>query len=245
MSRGKVKQTPLMQHEQTSRLEPNAKDEDKHQRGRCVSLRAVPSGSGYCLGLLPGYEFTQITQQVVAQFGEAVDFLLRVDCVLLAQLLRFLFGRRKRVQVPGKAPGTREEIGNLSLSRSVEQIQSARIGFVNREFRQCESAEFVKVFVGPDLHILKLPNFFKALHIIYYGCDLSDESCRKASSRTAASKKTHGFLPLRLFGDLSARAGSELNRYLNSKNRSRHHQHGDSCWRHAHRKTPFNWLLDR
>ncbi len=32
------------------------------------------------------------------------------------------------------------------------------------------------MFVGPDLHILKLPNFFKSLHTIYYGCDLSDES---------------------------------------------------------------------
>ena len=31
------------------------------------------------------------------------------------------------------------------------------------------------MFVGPDLHILKLPNFFEALHTIYYGRDLSDE----------------------------------------------------------------------
>jgi hypothetical protein len=167
--------------------------------------------------LFLGYEFSQITQQVVAQLREAVDFLLRVDCVLLAQLLRFFFGRRKRVQVPGKASGTREEIGNLSLRRSVEQIQSARIGFVNREFRQCESAEFVKIFVGPDLHILELANFLKALHTVYYGCDFSDQSARKAASRTATSKSKHGFLPLRLFGDLSAWAGSELNRYLNSK----------------------------
>ena len=32
------------------------------------------------------------------------------------------------------------------------------------------------MFVGSDIHILKLPNFFKPLHIIDYGCDLSDES---------------------------------------------------------------------
>ncbi len=65
------------------------------------------------------------------------------------------------------------------------------------------------MFLGPDLHILKLPNFLEALHTVYYGRDLSDESRRKASSRTGTSQKKHGFLPLRLFGDLSAR-GSEL-----------------------------------
>jgi hypothetical protein len=32
------------------------------------------------------------------------------------------------------------------------------------------------MFVGPDLHILKLPNFFKALHTVYDRCDLSDQS---------------------------------------------------------------------
>jgi hypothetical protein len=136
----------------------------------------LPSGSGNCTGLLLGHELSQVTQQVVAQYRKAVDFLLCVDCVLLAQLLRFICGRRKRVQMPGKASGPREEIGNLSLNSGVEQIQSIRICFVNRELRQYESAELVKMFVGSDIHILKLPNFFKSLHIIYYGCDLSDES---------------------------------------------------------------------
>ena len=74
----------------------------------------------------------------------------------------------------GKASGTREEINNLSLNRGIEQIQSARIGFINRKFRHRESAEFVKMFFGPDLQILKLPNFFKALHTVDYSCDLSD-----------------------------------------------------------------------
>jgi hypothetical protein len=30
------------------------------------------------------------------------------------------------------------------------------------------------MFLGPDLHILKLPNFFKAFQTVYYGGDLSD-----------------------------------------------------------------------
>jgi hypothetical protein len=80
------------------------------------------------------------------------------------------------MQVSGKASGRREEISNLSLNCCIEQIQPIRIGFVNREFRQCESAELVKMFLGPDFHILKLPNFFKALHTVDHGCDLSDQS---------------------------------------------------------------------
>jgi len=80
------------------------------------------------------------------------------------------------MQVPGKASGRREEIGDLPLNCCIEQIQSIRIGFVNREFRQCESAELVKMFLGPDFHILKLPNFFKGFHTVYHGCDLSDQS---------------------------------------------------------------------
>jgi hypothetical protein len=78
--------------------------------------------------------------------------------------------------VPGKASGTREEIGDLSLSCGIEQIQSVRIGFVDREFRQGESAELVKMFVGPEFHILELPNFLEALHAVDYGCDFSDQS---------------------------------------------------------------------
>ena len=80
------------------------------------------------------------------------------------------------MQVPGKASGTREEISNLSLNCGVEQIQSVCIGFVDREFRQGESAEFVKMFLRAEFHPLKLPNFFEALHAIDYGCDLSDQS---------------------------------------------------------------------
>ena len=53
--------------------------------------------------------------------------------MLLAQLGRFLFGRRKRVQVPGKASSAREEIRNLPLNCCIEQIQSVRIGFVTFE----------------------------------------------------------------------------------------------------------------
>ena len=79
------------------------------------------------------------------------------------------------MEVPGKATGTREKISNLSLKRSVEQVQSTRIGFINGELRQCESGEFVKVLLGPELHILKLPNFFKALNAIHNGRDFSNE----------------------------------------------------------------------
>ena len=75
----------------------------------------------------------------------------------------------------GKATGTREKISNLSLKRSVEKVESIRIGFINGELRQCESAEFVKMTLGPELHILKLPNFFKALHAIYNSCYFSNE----------------------------------------------------------------------
>jgi hypothetical protein len=32
------------------------------------------------------------------------------------------------------------------------------------------------MFLGPDFHILKLPNFFKALHTVDHGSDLSDQS---------------------------------------------------------------------
>jgi hypothetical protein len=78
------------------------------------------------------------------------------------------------VQVPGKASGRREKKSNLSLSCCIEQIQSVGIGFVNREFRQCESAELVKMFLGPDLHVLELPNFFEPLNTLYHGYDLSD-----------------------------------------------------------------------
>jgi hypothetical protein len=91
------------------------------------STRGVPSSSGYCRGLFFGYELSQITEQIVAQFRKAVDFLLRIDCVPFAQLRRLLFGRRERVQVAGKASGRCEEISNLSLNSGVEQIQSARI----------------------------------------------------------------------------------------------------------------------
>src|SRR6266576_2818979 len=87
----------------------------------------MPSSSGYRGGLLSGDELSQIAQQVVSQFRKAVDFLLRVDGVLFAQLLRFFICRRQRVQVSGKASGTCEEVSNLSLNRSVEQIQSTRI----------------------------------------------------------------------------------------------------------------------
>ena len=80
------------------------------------------------------------------------------------------------MEVRGKATGTREKIGNLSLKRSVEKVQSIRIGFIDGELRNCESGEFVKMLIGPELHILKLPNFFKSFHIIYDGCNLSDES---------------------------------------------------------------------
>jgi hypothetical protein len=44
------------------------------------------------------------------------------------------------------------------------------------------------MFVGPGLDILKLPNFFKALHAVDDGRDLSNESRRKASSRAATPK---------------------------------------------------------
>ena len=53
------------------------------------------------------------------------------------------------------------------------------------------------MFLSPDLHILKLPDFFKTLHSVYDGCDLPDEGRCKASSRTVPSKNKHGFLPLR------------------------------------------------
>jgi hypothetical protein len=96
--------------------------------------------------------------------------------VLPAQLLRFVLGGRKCVQVPGKASGTREEIGNLSLSCGIEQIQSVRIGFVDRESRQGDSAELVKMLLRAEFHPLKLPNFFETLHAVDYGCDLSDKS---------------------------------------------------------------------
>jgi hypothetical protein len=141
---------------------------------------------------------------------------LRVDCVLLAQFPRFLAGRRKRVQVRSKVSSAREEINNLSLNCRIEQIQSVRIGFVDREFRQYESTELVKMFFGADLAVLKLPNFFKALHAFYDGRNFSDESRRKASSRTAAPKQKHDFLPLRLSGELIAR-GVRIHAYLNSK----------------------------
>ena len=78
--------------------------------------------------------------------------------------------------MPGKTSSAREEIDNLSLNCCIEQIQSVRIRFVNLESRQCESAEFVKVFLGSRLHILKLSNLFKALHTIHYGGDFSDQS---------------------------------------------------------------------
>src|SRR5712671_5520902 len=120
MSRGKIKEAALIQS---------------------------ASSSGYCHGLLFGYELSQIAQQVVAEFREAVDFPLRVDRVLFAQLRRFLSVRRERMQVPGKASGRREKIGDLPLNCRVEQIQPIRIGFVNREFRQCESAELVKMLL--------------------------------------------------------------------------------------------------
>jgi hypothetical protein len=135
-----------------------------------------PSSPGYRRGLLFGYQLSQIAQQVVAQFRKVVDFPLGVDRVLPAQLFRFVLGGRKCVQVPGKASGTREEIGNLSLSCGVEQIQSVCIGFVDREFRQGERAEFVKMFLRAEFHPLKLPNFFEALHAVDYGCDLSNQS---------------------------------------------------------------------
>jgi len=79
------------------------------------------------------------------------------------------------MEVPGKAPGTREKISNLSLNRSVEKVESIRIGFINGELRQCESGEFVKMLLGPELHILKLPNFFEALYAIYNSCYFSNE----------------------------------------------------------------------
>jgi len=68
-----------------------------------------------------GYELSQITQQVIAQFRKRVNFLLRVDSVLLEQRLRFVFGRRERVQVSGEASNTREEIDDLSLYLNVKQ----------------------------------------------------------------------------------------------------------------------------
>src|ERR1700688_403308 len=110
--------------------------------------------------------------------------------------------------MPGKASGAREEIYNLSLNCCIEEIQSVCIAFVNREFRQCKSAELVKVFFGPDLHILKLPNFFKALHTVDYRCDFSDESERNAPSRTASPENKHGFLPLLIYLVIGARGAS-------------------------------------
>ena len=68
--------------------------------------------------------------------------------------------------MPGKASGGREKISNLSLNCCIKQIQSVRIGFVNREFRQFESAELIKMFLGPDLHILEFPNFFEPLNTL-------------------------------------------------------------------------------
>jgi hypothetical protein len=32
------------------------------------------------------------------------------------------------------------------------------------------------MFVGPEFHILELPNFLEALHAVDYGCDFSDQS---------------------------------------------------------------------
>jgi hypothetical protein len=50
------------------------------------------------------------------------------------------------------------------------------------------------MFVGPDSHILKLPNLFEPFHTLYDGYDLSDQGGRQASSRTGTPEK-HGFLP--------------------------------------------------
>lgn len=79
------------------------------------------------------------------------------------------------MEVPGQATGTREKISDLSLKRSVEIVESIRVGFINGELRQCESGEFVQMLLGLKLHILKLPNFFKALHAIYNSCYFSNE----------------------------------------------------------------------
>jgi hypothetical protein len=98
---------------------------DARDRSRQFAWR--PSNPEDCRGLLFGYELSQVTQQIVAQFRKAIDFFLGVDCVQFAQPGLSLFGRGECVQVPGKASGTGEEISNLPLKRSVEQIQAIGI----------------------------------------------------------------------------------------------------------------------
>ena len=103
-----------------------------------------------------------------------ISFCASIACCLHNSFDAF-FRRCERMEVRGKATGTREKIGNLSLKRSVEKVQSIRIGFIDGELRNCESGEFVKMLIGPELHILKLPNLFKALPAIYKSCYSSNE----------------------------------------------------------------------